>query len=232
MKKHLPATCILIAYCAILVKLMVFKDLPVIKIGPLMINFGGTYEGPANLRPFKTILPYLLGEKGWIIAGINLIGNIVLLVPVGLLGPFVFRNMTWKKSLALAVSTGFVIEGMQALLHLGIFDIDDIILNGPGVMAGYWAFRMLAKMERSVKLKTIMITSIIVVAAAAIFYGFTISHKRQAPVSLRRDAVNGKSDRLDNGEAGIAQSADPCNGTGGTGQIVSVGNNSITIKRA
>ena len=221
----------LIAWAVILVKVMVLKDLPVITIGALMFNFGGSHDGPANLVPFKTILPYLFGKKGFIIAFINLAGNIVLLVPIGFLVPFVFRNMTWKKSLAPAVATGFAIEGMQALLHVGIFDIDDVILNGLGVMVGYWAFMMLAKMERSAKLKTIMITSVIVVAAAAAFYGFAMSHKRQAPVSFRRGAKNGQSDSFGNGEGSIPQGVDPCNGTGGTGQIVSVGNNTITIKR-
>src|SRR5260221_6947657 len=140
MKKRLISTCILIAYSATLIKIMVFKDLPLIRIGALRFNFGGTQEGPANLIPFKTILPYLLGEKGWLIAGINLVGNIVLLVPIGFFVPFVFRNMTRKKTLVLALAAGLAIEGMQALFRVGIFDIDDVILNGLGVMVGYWAF--------------------------------------------------------------------------------------------
>jgi len=60
--------------------------------------------------------------------------------------------MTWKKSLALAAATGFSIEGMQALFQVGIFDIDDIILNGSGVVIGYWVFRVLAK-KASVSIK-------------------------------------------------------------------------------
>jgi glycopeptide antibiotics resistance protein len=153
MKKRLIATIILIAYCAILIKVMVFKDLPVIRIGHLIFRFGGTQEGPANLIPFKTILPYLLGKRGFLIGALNIVGNIVLLVPIGFLVPFVFRNMTWKKSLALAVATGLSIEGMQEILHVGIFDIDDVILNGLGVMVGYWAFMILAKKQRSIKSK-------------------------------------------------------------------------------
>ena len=145
MKTRLKSTFILIAHSAILIKVMVFKDLPLIRIGPLMLNFGGTHNGPANLVPFKTILPYLLGKKGLIIAVINLIGNIVLLVPIGFLVPIVFRNMTWKKTLVPAISAGFVIEAMQALLHVGIFDIDDVMLNGLGVMVGYWALRLLQR---------------------------------------------------------------------------------------
>ena len=127
MKRRLIAAFILIAYSGILIKVMVLKDMPVIRLGPVMLKFGGTHEGPANLVPFKTILPYLLGEYGWMIGGINLLGNIVLLVPIGFLVPFVFKNITWKKSLAIAVAAGFIIEGMQVVLHVGIFDIDDVM---------------------------------------------------------------------------------------------------------
>jgi glycopeptide antibiotics resistance protein len=179
---------------------MVFKDVPLIRVGGLMINFGGTHEGQANLLPFKTILPYLLGEKGLMIAGINLIGNIVLLVPIGVLVPFLYRNMTWKKSLALAVSIGFAIEGMQALLHVGIFDIDDVILNGLGVMIGYWAFMILANWVRSGKYKTIIITAIIIITAAvAVLY--VVYPKGHQRVNSRVGASSVQPDSVDSGEA-------------------------------
>src|SRR4029453_8797008 len=97
MKKHLVSTFILIVYITILIKVMVFKDMPTIRIGSLMLNLSGTDGGhPANFVPFKTILPYLLGDKGLIIAGANLVGNIAPLVPLGFLVPIVYRNMTWK----------------------------------------------------------------------------------------------------------------------------------------
>jgi glycopeptide antibiotics resistance protein len=230
MKNRLISAFILIAYSTILIKVMVFKDVPVIRIGPLMLNFGGTHEGPANLVPFKTILPYLLGEKGLIIAGINLVGNIVLLVPIGFLVPFVFRNITWKKSLALSVAAGFVIEGMQVLFHVGIFDIDDVILNALGFMMGNWTFAILANWLRSGKYKTIIITSIIVIAAAVAAL-YAIYPKGQQPVNSVRGAENSQPDHIDTVEGKISPGVDPCNGTGGTGQIVSVGKNTITIKR-
>ena len=170
MKKRLLVTLILLSYSAILIKVMVFKDVPLIRIGSLRFNFGGTHEGAANFLPFKTILSYLLGEKGLMIGGINIVGNIALLVPIGFLVPFVYRNMTWKKTFPLAVAAGFAIEGMQAVLRVGIFDIDDVILNGVGVVVGYWAFTILAKMVHSMKSKNIAITAVIVIAAAA-FYG-------------------------------------------------------------
>jgi hypothetical protein len=54
---------------------------PTDQVGSLILNFAGTNAGHGpNFVPFRTILPYLLGFKGWIIAGINLVGNIALLV--------------------------------------------------------------------------------------------------------------------------------------------------------
>lgn len=146
-KKRLISAFILIAYSAILIRLLVFKMVS-FRIGHLMFKFTGGGTGPANFVPFKTILPYLHGQKGLMIAIFELGGNIGLLVPIGFIVPLVYRKMTWQKSLAVAVAAGLAIEGMQVLLRVGIFDVDDVILNGLGVMIGYWVFATLAKWVR------------------------------------------------------------------------------------
>jgi glycopeptide antibiotics resistance protein len=56
--------------------------------------------------------------------------------------------MTWQKSLALAVAVGLAIEGMEVVFRVGIFDIDDVILNALGVMIGYWVFTISAQEKR------------------------------------------------------------------------------------
>ncbi|MES2930757.1 MAG: VanZ family protein [Patescibacteria group bacterium] len=224
MQKRLIATLILIAYSAILIKVMVFKDMPLIKVDQLMLNFGGTATGHANFVPFKTIGPYLLGYKGWIIAGINLVGNIALLVPIGFLVPFIYRNMTRKKSLALAVAAGLVIEIMQTVLHVGIFDIDDVILNALGVMIGFWVFVILGKWVRERKYVIILIAVIIVVAATlATLYAV---YPKGQPVN-----PYDRSNSFNTREGEMPQSGDLCGGTGGTGEITSVGSNTFTIER-
>jgi glycopeptide antibiotics resistance protein len=225
MKKNLISTCMLIAYCAVLIKVMVFKDIPTIRIGSLMLNFAGTNAGHApNFVPFTTIVPYLLGFKGWIIAGVNLVGNIALLVPIGLLVPFVYRSMTWKASLVLGVAAGLCIEVMQTVLRVGIFDIDDVILNALGVMIGYAAFALLAQWIHSRSYEKITIAAVTALAAAAAFYGGVVYPMTHQPVNPLKDAGGVPSDRSDNG-------GDLCGGTGGTGQIVSMRNHTITIKR-
>ena len=168
-KKRFLAIFIFIIYCVVLIEIMVFKDIPTIRVGSLMLNFGGTdANGQANFVPFRTIVPYLLGYEGWIIAGVNLVGNIVPLVPIGLLVPFVYRKIIWKKTFALSVIAGLTIETMQTILHVGIFDIDDVILNALGVMIGYWVFITFVKWARSGKYKNILFTILLVVAVSAL----------------------------------------------------------------
>ncbi|MEP7166428.1 MAG: VanZ family protein [Candidatus Woesebacteria bacterium] len=223
---------ILLAYAALLIKIMVYKDIPTIHIGSLMLNFGGTDAShPANFIPFRTIGPYLFGDKGLIIAGINLVGNIALLIPVGFFAPFVFPTLTWKKSLILAIASGLAIEGLQTLLHVGIFDIDDVMLNALGVMLGYFAATILITWIHKGKYKNILVSTALGIAALAVVYGtvvYPLAHMQHNPGV---DVGSGQMNAGETSQEGVVpQNRDLCNGTGGTGQIITVGENRITIQ--
>ncbi|HET8713556.1 MAG TPA: VanZ family protein [Gemmatimonadales bacterium] len=220
MRKNLVPTFILIAYCAILIKVMVFKDIPTIRAGGLMLNFAGTNAGHGpNFVPFKTIVPYLLGWKGWIIAGINLAGNIALLVPIGLLVPFVSRNMTWQKALVLGLAAGLGIELTQTVLRVGIFDIDDVILNACGVVLGYRVFAILARWARERSYRKITIATLATAGVGVAFYGGVVYPATHQPVIPERPAPQ------------TVASADLCGGSGGTGEIVGLASHTMTIRR-
>jgi glycopeptide antibiotics resistance protein len=143
--KRLVPALILVAYGAVVIKLLVFK-IQLLRIGHLRFRFAPE-AGQANFWPFKTILAYLGGEPMSLIALLNLVGNVVLLVPIGFLAPFVYRAVTWPACLAVAVAMALAVEGSQVVLGVGIFDIDDVILNSLGVMIGYWAFRGLVRRQ-------------------------------------------------------------------------------------
>jgi glycopeptide antibiotics resistance protein len=144
-KPWLPAFALL-AYSALVIKLLVFK-IELLRIGHLRFRFA-PHIGEPNYVPFKSILFSLRGEPSWSIAILNLVGNVVLLVPFGLLLPFVFRNLPWPASVALGIAFGLAIEALEVGFHLGIFDIDDVILNSLGVVIGYWASRALVSRGR------------------------------------------------------------------------------------
>jgi glycopeptide antibiotics resistance protein len=127
---------------------VVFKAAPIIHIGHLRLKFNGPHTGPGNFTPFKTIFPLLSGRTNHLIAMVNLVGNIVPFMPVGFLAPVVYWSMTWQKSLVLAIAVGLAMEEMEVVFRVGIFDIDDIILNAFGVMIGYRVFAMFNKRIR------------------------------------------------------------------------------------
>jgi glycopeptide antibiotics resistance protein len=227
MKKRLVAVILLMAYAAMLIKVMVFKDLPTIRLGHLMLNFSGRESGhPPNLMPLRTILPYLLGRSGLIIGGINIAGNIALLVPVGFLVPLIYPRIAWKMALALGIGCGLTIEILQTVLKVGIFDIDDVILNALGVTAGYWAYLLLEAWLRSRRygLIAFALSALAAVPAAAV-YAINASNPLR-PVDSRAGEATAEPGRPDAGQTG-----DLCRGTGGTGRIVSLGGDKLTIQR-
>lgn len=135
MPKRLIPTLTLAAYSALLVRLMVFK-ISFLKIGHLRLRMA-THPGPPNLIPFKSIAAGLRGEPSRMLATVNLIGNIALLAPIGFLAPFVLPAMGWRTALLLGTAAGLILETMELVFQVGIFDVDDIMLNATGVMLGY-----------------------------------------------------------------------------------------------
>jgi glycopeptide antibiotics resistance protein len=94
-----------------------------------------------NLYPCKTIFSYIIeynsSNKALFI--INIIGNIVVFVPFGFLLPIAFqKQLNRLDKLLFASVIGIVlIEIVQLVLKLGVFDIDDVILNSIGVLIGF-----------------------------------------------------------------------------------------------
>ena len=134
------AACALIAYSASLIKFVVFKAIPIIRVGHLRLKFSGPHTGPANLVPFKTIGLQVVGQGNRLIDMVNLIGNTIPFMPIGLLAPLVFRSLSWQKALVLGVVTGLTFEVMEVIFRVGIFDVDDLIPNALGVVVGYGVF--------------------------------------------------------------------------------------------
>jgi glycopeptide antibiotics resistance protein len=171
MQKRLISALVLIVYSALLIKVVVFKSMmglpgsglmgrPGPPDSPPMVRFGPAREeaqhrlirftpSHANYMPFKTIFSQLRGEPRWSTAIINLVGNVALFVPLGFLVPFVYRKMTWQKSLVLAVAVGLTMEGMEGVFRVGIVDVDDVMLNALGVMIGYQVFTVCERRRRN-----------------------------------------------------------------------------------
>lgn len=74
----------------------------------------------------------------------NLLGNIILFIPVGILFPMISG---WKwKTVAMGTAFSLLIESIQLITRRGCFDPDDIILNCLGCIIGYGALCMARKL--------------------------------------------------------------------------------------
>ena len=91
------------------------------KIWPLWIN----------TKPF-TFLHERYG--GW---QLNVIGNIIMFIPVGICWPLCFRQLdSVKKTVLAGFSCSLLIELSQFLFYERGSDVDDLILNTTGVFIG------------------------------------------------------------------------------------------------
>jgi glycopeptide antibiotics resistance protein len=125
-------------YLLFLLKFVVFKDMDMVLVGNMRFYFGGTQTGPANWVPFETMMAYFRGEKGLLITGLNLAGNLALLCPLGFLYALSSNFVSFRRISLLSFGLALAIECVQTALNLGIFDVDDILLNGLGGIVAYW----------------------------------------------------------------------------------------------
>ncbi len=95
-----------------------------------------------NLEPLKTIRLYwhlLDHPRFWKTAVVNLVGNIVMFLPLGALLPGAFPRLNrWWKTVPVSLLMILGVEITQAVTLRGSADIDDLILNILGVLMGYW----------------------------------------------------------------------------------------------
>ena len=108
----------------------------------------------SNFIPFKTIASYIKGffsntVSGYI-ANNNLMGNLVLFMPMGLFLPALFKSSRLKHCLIVLIGL-ILIEVLQLITGCGVFDIDDIILNFAGFFMVYCIMR--AKFMEKIKEK-------------------------------------------------------------------------------
>lgn len=122
----------------------------VVILGVLLL-FGGLFHldrawgGAVNLEPFYTIRRFLIHYRrtGSLSSLSNLLGNVLVLMPLGVLLPVLCRPMrhAWL-FLPLAAVIAVGVEVLQWRTGLGVADVDDSILNFCGAAISYMITRL------------------------------------------------------------------------------------------
>ncbi len=98
-----------------------------------------------NLKPFVEIKRFysLLGGDMNIRACINLFGNVICFIPFGIFLPAISRHFkSFVRVTVLAALFSLFIESVQLYFKVGIFDVDDLMLNTLGGMIGYIIYKI------------------------------------------------------------------------------------------
>lgn len=96
-----------------------------------------------NLQFFKEIERFIqyrekLGFETFVV---NILGNVLAFAPFGFLLPLIHkRYRRFFKIMFLSILFSLTVEAIQLYLKVGIFDVDDILLNTTGGLLGYIVF--------------------------------------------------------------------------------------------
>lgn len=97
----------------------------------------GASERTISIIPFKSIYSMVVSNTSIERIAENILGNIILFIPFGILFPIIFDKKQ-KGVLCAAIVFSFLIEIIQFILALGSSDIDDLIFNVLGAYIGYF----------------------------------------------------------------------------------------------
>ncbi len=106
----------------------------------LMFLGFGREQHEANivrLLPFVSTIIFVQNTTSWESIIINLFGNIIMFIPFGFLGWLNAKYFSFKKLIVDFLSVLIIVEILQYLTRLGVFDIDDLALNSLGVWIGF-----------------------------------------------------------------------------------------------
>jgi glycopeptide antibiotics resistance protein len=105
-----------------------------------------------NLQFFKEIERFILYREqlGFESFIVNILGNILAFAPFGFLLPLIHkRYRRFFKIMFLSLLFSLTVEAIQLYLKVGIFDVDDLLLNTLGGLLGYLVFSICHVFYRS-----------------------------------------------------------------------------------
>ena len=115
-------------------------------IQPLVFDIATAFPFRVNWLPLVNLIDY--DSKRDLL--LNVIGNAAMFIPSGIVLPIVYKrlNTFWKVLLA-GIGISLCIEIIQLPFSVRATDIDDLILNTIGVIAGYGIYALIRCVRRT-----------------------------------------------------------------------------------
>lgn len=135
-----------LVYSIILFSVLFGKGVLIRNVTYILESDNKTIWSGVNIVPFRTIYYYIRSilkrSLSSNIVMANILGNIILFVPMGFFMPYLSKRQGNINILIMMVII-LIIEIMQMITDRGIFDVDDLILN----MSGFLMMHILTRSE-------------------------------------------------------------------------------------
>lgn len=120
------------------------------RLGYPRVSYGEYFDKNVILTPFLTIKRFTAvlknGSSSYrtLHAFVNLVGNVIMFVPLGVFWPLIRRRkLKFFRCMLECVIIIAAVELIQLFAMLGTCDIDDLILNLAGAAIGYMILKLL-----------------------------------------------------------------------------------------
>lgn len=114
------------------------------KIQPLLFDAERILPLRINLIPFVYLFDYETVRE----IMLNLLGNSLMFVPVGIVYPIVYKKLnTHVKVIAAGIGFSLAIELLQLPFFDRVSDVDDLILNSLGYLLGYLIYLLVKRIK-------------------------------------------------------------------------------------
>lgn len=104
-----------------------------------------------NLIPFQEIKRFIVYWKvidNPFLVVMNLFGNIIAFIPFGALLRWVInRSVRWYQVVGYTFLLSLSVEILQLIAKVGVFDVDDLLLNTFGGLVGFWIYYLLRAID-------------------------------------------------------------------------------------
>lgn len=115
------------------------------QVQPLLFDIATAWPFRVNLVPFVNLMDY--DSKRDLL--LNVIGNSTMFIPTGIMTPLIYRHIDSFKKVTLAgLLISLTIEIIQLPFAVRCSDVDDLILNTVGCMAGYGIYALIKTCRR------------------------------------------------------------------------------------
>lgn len=117
------------------------------RVLPLVLDTAAIWPFWVNLKP----LVYLFDYESKLDILLNLIGNLAMFIPTGIMLPLIYKHLdSLKKTVFTGFSISLAIEIIQLPFSTRCSDIDDLILNTAGCLAGYGIVCLIRLIKKAV----------------------------------------------------------------------------------